>query len=124
MRRSRELQLNYSMYYFDSIERMASPLYLLTDKDILCSSVKTISITATNFKIGDVTYKLFDIGDQRANASIVAGLLLLTNMSEYGQVLYEDESMVCYFSLVAFLLPLMTFSESYSRSSDDFQLQM
>ena len=53
VRRSRELQLNYStlfVYYFDSIECMVSPLYLLTDRDILHSSVKTIGITATNFK--------------------------------------------------------------------------
>lgn len=47
----------------------------------------------------------------------IAGLLLLANMNEYDQVLYKDESVVCSFSLVVFLSPLMTFSESYSRLS-------
>jgi len=130
VRRSRELHSTPFLYSFDSIERMAPYLYL-TDQGILPSSAKTTGITATHFKIGDVTYKLFDIGDQKGERRTciryfknIAGLLFLANMSKYDQVLYGDESVVCSFSLVAFLSPLMTFPESYSRSSNDLRLHM
>lgn len=49
--KSREYQLNDSaQYYFDSIDRMASPQYLPTDQDVLRSRVKTTGITETTFK--------------------------------------------------------------------------
>ncbi|KAJ7253182.1 hypothetical protein C8J57DRAFT_630408 [Mycena rebaudengoi] len=55
--RSREFQLNDSaVYYFSSIERMASNDYLPTDQDILRSRVKTTGITETTFK---VRFRLF-----------------------------------------------------------------
>ena len=67
VRRSRKFQLNDSaMYYFNAIERMASASYLPTDQDILRSRVKTTGITETTFKVGEVTYKLFDVGGQRS----------------------------------------------------------
>jgi len=67
VRRSREFQLNDSaVYYFNAIDRMASPSYLPTDQDILRSRVKTTGITETTFKVGELTYKLFDVGGQRS----------------------------------------------------------
>jgi len=65
--RSREFQLNDSaVYYFNAIDRMSSPSYLPTDRDILWSRVKTTGITETTFKVGELTYKLFDVGGQRS----------------------------------------------------------
>ena len=65
--RSREFQLNDSaIYYFNLMDRMASAGYLPTDQDILRSCVKTTGITETTFKVGDLTYKLFDVGGQRS----------------------------------------------------------
>jgi guanine nucleotide-binding protein subunit alpha len=98
VRRSREFQLNYSsaaVCYSNSIERMpASPSYFSTDQDILRSSAKATGITKTNFKVGNLTYRLFDSGDQRGKwrkwihyFENIAGLLFLANMSEYDQVL-------------------------------------
>ena len=60
--RSRKFQLNDSAtgIYFNAIDRMASPSYLPTDQDILQSRVKTTGITETTFKVGELTYKLFD----------------------------------------------------------------
>ncbi|KIJ99205.1 hypothetical protein K443DRAFT_102616, partial [Laccaria amethystina LaAM-08-1] len=53
--RSRKFQLNNSaVYYFNLIERMAATNYIPTDQDILRSRVKT------TFKVGKLTYKLFD----------------------------------------------------------------
>jgi len=98
--RSREFQLNDSaVYYFNSIDRMAAPDYLPTDQDILRSRVKTTGITETTFKVGELTYKLFDVGGQRSERKKwihcfenVTALVFLVSLSEYDQMLYEDES--------------------------------
>jgi guanine nucleotide-binding protein G(i) subunit alpha len=107
VRRSREFQLNDSaVYYFNSIDRMAAPGYLPTDQDILRSRVKTTGITETTFKVGDLTYKLFDVGGQRSERKKwihcfenVTALVFLVSLSEYDQMLYEDESVVCFILL-------------------------
>jgi len=98
--RAREFQLNDSAkYYFNAIERMSAPGYLPTDQDILRSRVKTTGITETMFKVGDLTYKLFDVGGQRSERKKwihcfenVTALVFLVSLSEYDQMLYEDES--------------------------------
>lgn len=103
VRRSREFQLNDSaVYYFNSIDRMSAPGYMPTDQDILRSRVKTTGITETNFRVGELTYKLFDVGGQRSERKKwihcfenVTALVFLVSLSEYDQMLYEDESVVC-----------------------------
>ena len=100
--RSREFQLNDSaVYYFNSIDRMSSSGYTPTDQDILRSRVKTTGITETTFKVGELTYKLFDVGGQRSERKKwihcfenVTALVFLVSLSEYDQMLYEDESVV------------------------------
>ncbi|KAK0462408.1 heterotrimeric G-protein alpha subunit, GPA1-like protein [Desarmillaria tabescens] len=100
VRRSREFQLNDSaVYYFNSLDRMAGPGYMPTDQDILRSRVKTTGITETTFKVGELTYKLFDVGGQRSERKKwihcfenVTALVFLVSLSEYDQMLYEDES--------------------------------
>ncbi|KAJ7756705.1 guanine nucleotide binding protein, alpha subunit [Mycena metata] len=102
VRRSREFQLNDSaVYYFNSIDRMAAPEYMPTDQDILRSRVKTTGITETAFAVGELTYKLFDVGGQRSERKKwihcfenVTALVFLVSLSEYDQMLYEDESVV------------------------------
>jgi len=98
--RSREFQLNDSaVYYFNAIERMSASNYMPTDQDILRSRVKTTGITETTFKVGELTYKLFDVGGQRSERKKwihcfenVTALVFLVSLSEYDQMLYEDES--------------------------------
>ena len=110
VRRSREFQLNDSaVYYFNSIDRMAATNYIPSDQDILRSRVKTTGITETTFKVGELTYKLFDVGGQRSERKKwihcfenVTALVFLVSLSEYDQMLYEDESVVC-FPLLLFL---------------------
>ncbi|PSS06862.1 hypothetical protein PHLCEN_2v3520 [Hermanssonia centrifuga] len=100
--RSREFQLNDSaVYYFNAIDRMANSSYMPTDQDILRSRVKTTGITETTFKVGELTYKLFDVGGQRSERKKwihcfenVTALVFLVSLSEYDQMLYEDESVV------------------------------
>lgn len=129
VRRSREFQLNDSaVYYFNSIDRMSAPGYLPTDQDILRSRVKTTGITETTFKVGELTYKLFDVGGQRSERKKwihcfenVTALVFLVSLSEYDQMLYEDESVVRTFS---FLFDLRSWKlnshlvESDARSID------
>ncbi|THH23211.1 hypothetical protein EUX98_g7972 [Antrodiella citrinella] len=98
--RSREFQLNDSaIYYFNAIDRMSQPNFMPTDQDILRSRVKTTGITETTFKVGELTYKLFDVGGQRSERKKwihcfenVTALVFLVSLSEYDQMLYEDES--------------------------------
>jgi guanine nucleotide-binding protein subunit alpha len=50
--RSREFQLNDSaVYYFNAIERMASPNYVPTDQDILRSRVKQLELLGLRSKL-------------------------------------------------------------------------
>ena len=98
--RSREYQLNDSAkYYFDAIDLIASPTYVPSDQDVLRSRVKTTGITETTFIIGDLTYRMFDVGGQRSERKKwihcfenVTTILFLVAISEYDQLLFEDET--------------------------------
>ncbi|ORX98903.1 heterotrimeric G-protein alpha subunit [Basidiobolus meristosporus CBS 931.73] len=98
--RSREYQLNDSAkYYFDSIERIASPDYIPTDQDVLRSRVKTTGITETIFHVGDLTYRMLDVGGQRSERKKwihcfenVTVIVFMVAISEYDQTLIEDET--------------------------------
>src|SRR5271169_4025779 len=94
---SGDLRLTRS--YFDSIDRIAQPNYLPTDQDVLRSRVKTTGITETTFIIGDLTYRMFDVGGQRSERKKwihcfenVTTILFLVAISEYDQLLFEDET--------------------------------
>ena len=112
VRRSREFQLNDSaVYYFNALDRLSAPGYMPTDQDILRSRVKTTGITETTFKVGELTYKLFDVGGQRSERKKwihcfenVTALVFLVSLSEYDQMLYEDESVVCFSFCFSFLV--------------------
>jgi len=98
--RSREYQLNDSAkYYFDSIDSISNPDYLPTDQDVLRSRVKTTGITETTFLIGELTYRMFDVGGQRSERKKwihcfenVTAIVFLVAISEYDQLLLEDET--------------------------------
>ncbi|KAI9348452.1 guanine nucleotide binding protein, alpha subunit [Zopfochytrium polystomum] len=98
--RSREYQLNDSAsYYFDAIDRIGAPDFLPTDQDVLRSRVKTTGITETTFHIGELSYRLFDVGGQRSERKKwihcfenVTAIVFLVAISEYDQVLVEDET--------------------------------
>lgn len=88
--------------YFDSIDRIGDPNYVPTDQDVLRSRVKTTGITETTFNIGELTYRMFDVGGQRSERKKwihcfenVTAIIFLVAISEYDQVLIEDETVVC-----------------------------
>ena len=87
--------------YFDSIGRIAQPDYLPNDQDVLRSRVKTTGITETTFIIGDLTYRMFDVGGQRSERKKwihcfenVTAVMFITALSEYDQMMVEDSNMV------------------------------
>ena len=113
--RSREFQLNDSaVHYFNAIDRMSLHSYFPTDQDILCS-VKTTGITETMFKVGELTYKFFDVSGQRGERKKwlhcfenITSLVFLVNLNDYDQMLYEDESVVYFIAFFYFLSLLIT----------------
>ena len=65
--------------------------------DVLRSRVKTTGITETNFEIGELKYRMFDVGGQRSERKKwihcfenVTAIVFLVAISEYDQMLYED----------------------------------
>lgn len=85
--------------YFDYIDRIAAHDYLPNDQDVLRSRVKTTGITETTFIIQDLTYRMFDVGGQRSERKKwihcfenVTTILFLVAISEYDQLLFEDET--------------------------------
>ncbi|KAJ7364724.1 G protein alpha-subunit [Mycena albidolilacea] len=87
------------LYYFDSIDRIAAAGYQPTDQDILRRRAETTGIREIKFQVGEVTYKLFDPNGQWSDRrkwlhcfQDVKAILFCTTLSDYDQVLYEDES--------------------------------
>ena len=86
-----------------------------TDQDILRSRVRTTGITETTFKVGDLTYKLIDVGVQRSERrkwihcfENVTALVYLVSLSDYDQMLHEDETVVsCSVSFHGYILPTL-----------------
>lgn len=85
--------------YFDNVDRIAEHDYMPNDQDVLRSRVKTTGITETTFIIGDLTYRMFDVGGQRSERKKwihcfenVTTILFLVAISEYDQLLFEDET--------------------------------
>ena len=88
-----------STSYFDSIDRIAAGDYIPNDQDVLRSRVKTTGITETTFIIGDLTYRMFDVGGQRSERKKwihvfdnVQVVLFLVAISGYDHVLVEDRN--------------------------------
>lgn len=85
--------------YFDAIDRIGAPNFLPTDQDVLRSRVKTTGIAESKFSFGTLTYRIFDVGGQRSERKKwihcfedVTAIIFLVAISEYDQVLIEDES--------------------------------
>lgn len=87
--------------FFDSLDRLFSKDYLPSDQDILRSRLKTTGITETVFDLGNLTYRIFDVGGQRSERKKwihcfedVKALLFLVAISGYDQCLVEDKDAV------------------------------
>lgn len=80
---------------------MSAKDYIPTDQDILRSRVKTTGITEITFRVKDAIYKVFDVGGQRSERrkwihcfENLNAVIFMVSLSEYDQVLREDETVV------------------------------
>lgn len=98
--RSNEYQLNDSAQYFlDDLDRIGAKNYSPTEQDILRTRVKTTGIVEVHFNFKNLNFKLFDVGGQRSERKKwihcfedVTAIIFCVGMSEYDQVLHEDET--------------------------------
>lgn len=102
--RSREFQLNDSAkYYISQMLRIGDPEYIPTEQDILRVRVRTLGISETIFRVKNLTYRMFDVPGQRNDRrkwvhcfENCTAVLFLAAISEFDQVMAEDESTVRY----------------------------
>jgi len=87
-------------YYITELDRIAAPNWVPSDPDILRSRVRTTGIQEETYKIDGVEFAMFDVGGQRNERKKwihcfdqVTAVIFVAAISEYNQVLYEDNSM-------------------------------
>lgn len=87
-----------------------------TEQDILRTRVKTTGIVEVHFSFKNLNFKLFDVGGQRSERKKwihcfedVTAIIFCVAMSEYDQVLHEDETTVSWRLLLPFSLLTMNF---------------
>jgi guanine nucleotide-binding protein subunit alpha len=85
-------------YFIDDIDRIWAADYIPNDQDLLRSRLRTTGITETIFDLGQLTYRMFDVGGQRSERKKwihcfenVNSLLFLVAISGYDQCLVEDK---------------------------------
>lgn len=99
MEKGNEYALHDNLDYFcDDLERIWDRHYVPTDQDLLRSRLRTTGITETIFDLGQLTYRMFDVGGQRSERKKwihcfenVNCLLFLVAISGYDQCLVEDK---------------------------------
>lgn len=86
-------------YFFGRLEDSCKEDYLPSEQDVLRSRVRTTGIVETEFVIDGNNFKMFDVGGQRNERKKwihcfenVTAVVFVAAMSEYDQVLYEDET--------------------------------
>ncbi|KAK1770941.1 guanine nucleotide-binding protein alpha-2 subunit [Phialemonium atrogriseum] len=85
-------------YFCEDIDRLWDRGYVPTDQDLLRSRLRTTGITETIFDLGQLSYRMFDVGGQRSERKKwihcfenVNCLLFLVAISGYDQCLVEDK---------------------------------
>lgn len=94
--------------FCEDADRLWDKNYIPTDQDLLRTRLRTTGITETVFDLGQLTYRMFDVGGQRSERKKwihcfenVNCLLFLVAISGYDQCLVEDKDGVSWeFSFV------------------------
>lgn len=86
-------------YFFTNARRVLSPSYVPTDQDVLNCRIQTTGVSESEFKVDDLTYRMFDLGGQRSERKKwihtfgeVTALIFVVPISAYDQKLQEDEN--------------------------------
>jgi len=86
-------------YFFSRLDDVMKSGYIPSEQDVLRSRVRTTGIVENEFVIDGNHFKMFDVGGQRNERKKwihcfenVTAVLFVAAISEYDQVLYEDEN--------------------------------
>lgn len=95
----------YSYSFFNSLDRLFTPGWLPDNQDMLHSRLRTTGITETLFELGQLNFRMMDVGGQRSERKKwihcfegVQCLLFMVALSGYDQSLLEDQNAVRLFS--------------------------
>jgi len=85
-------------YFFDRLDEVMKKSYIPTEQDIFRCRVRTTGIVENDFTIDGNQFKMIDVGGQRNERKKwihcfegVTAVLFVAAISEYDQVLYEDD---------------------------------
>jgi len=104
IRKTFEKQSNFQLvdsaqYFFERVDEVAIEGYTPTDQDIFRCRSATTGIVETSFTINGSEFNMFDVGGQRNERKKwihcfehVTAVLFVAAISEYDQVLYEDNT--------------------------------
>jgi hypothetical protein len=88
-------------FYMSKLNEITAPDYLPSDEDMLRSRVRTSGIVEEKYVIDGVKFSMYDVGGQRNERKKwihcfedVTAIIFCVAMSEYDQVLHEDETTV------------------------------
>lgn len=98
--RRREFQLSDNVkYYFENLNRLASPGYMPSNLDILHSRAATKTVSEYLVMINNIPFRFVDVGGQRSQRQKwvqcfedVTSIIFLVSSSEFDQVLLEDRT--------------------------------
>ncbi|KAJ6231680.1 guanine nucleotide-binding protein g(o) subunit alpha [Anaeramoeba flamelloides] len=86
-------------YFLSNIEKFSDENYIPDETDILNTRARTTGILTTEFELNSRKFTLIDVGGQRNERKKwincfenVTGVLFVSSLSEYDQVLFEDEN--------------------------------
>ncbi|KAL2854921.1 guanine nucleotide binding protein, alpha subunit [Aspergillus pseudoustus] len=86
-------------YFFSSLERIFAPGWLPDNQDMLQARLRTTGITETLFELGQMNFRMMDVGGQRSERKKwihcfdgVQCLLFMVALSGYDQCLVEDQN--------------------------------
>ncbi|KAL3482369.1 guanine nucleotide binding protein, alpha subunit [Aspergillus californicus] len=86
-------------YFFNSLERLFESGWLPDNQDMLQARLRTTGITETLFELGQMNFRMMDVGGQRSERKKwihcfegVQCLLFMVALSGYDQCLVEDQN--------------------------------
>ncbi|KAJ5539947.1 hypothetical protein N7513_008279 [Penicillium frequentans] len=86
-------------YFYESLDRIFTPGWLPDNQDMLQARLRTTGITETLFELGQMNFRMMDVGGQRSERKKwihcfegVQCLLFMVALSGYDQCLVEDQN--------------------------------